>query len=253
MPVTLTGDVAAAGVRTVAALIFFGASRVGGFGMGESGFTKIAVSGFTSEVVKTTLVCELLPFLSGWEAIKMTRGHYRSCGKDPQACCVSHLLGDQPLINSGRGATYAPGKDTGRYWDAGAANVHWVVVTSDQVEAGIKLALDRVRGPGVLIEGNSFLQTTPVDFSIMVARAEGGKIKTSAQRLLSSSSALYVMDLEGDPAVAEERFMIWSQSSTHHEQLARLPLYSRATLPQMLDRIRTVHQSRARKLSAQAS
>jgi hypothetical protein len=54
--------------------------------------TIIAVGGFTSEVGKTTLVCDLLRAFPGWEAIKTTRGHYPSCGKDPNACCVSHLL-----------------------------------------------------------------------------------------------------------------------------------------------------------------
>jgi molybdopterin-guanine dinucleotide biosynthesis protein len=115
--------------------------------------TTIAVAGTSSEVGKTTLLCSLLREFSGWEAIKMTRGHYRSCGKDPHACCVSHVLSDEPVIRSGREQTYACGKDTGRYWDAGASNVHWVIVTDDQVERGIGLALDRVEAPGVLIEG----------------------------------------------------------------------------------------------------
>src|SRR5919199_4808745 len=136
--------------------------------------TTVAIGGFSSEVGKTTLVCELLRHLRGWEAIKMTRGHYRSCGKDPHACCVSHLLGDEPLIRSGRDETYAPGKDTGRYWDAGASNVHWVIVTDSQVEEGIKRALERVRAEGVFIEGNSFLKFVDVDFTVMVARAVGG-------------------------------------------------------------------------------
>src|SRR5919112_2606530 len=111
--------------------------------------TLVAVGGFSSEVGKTALVCELLRALPGWEAIKVTRGHYRSCGKDPHACCVSHLLGDEPLIRSGRRETYTPGKDTGRYWDAGAANVHWVIATDAQVEEGVRLALERVEAPGV--------------------------------------------------------------------------------------------------------
>src|ERR687886_2038348 len=136
--------------------------------------TVVAIGGFSSEVGKTSLLCELLRAFPGWEAIKMTRGHYRSCGKDPHACCVSHLLGDEPLIRSGRDETYAPGKDTGRYWDAGASNVHWVIVTDNQVEQGIKSALDRVEAEGVFIEGNSFLKFVDVDFTVMVARAEGG-------------------------------------------------------------------------------
>ncbi|HWP52632.1 MAG TPA: hypothetical protein VN476_00790, partial [Pyrinomonadaceae bacterium] len=54
--------------------------------------TIVAVSGLSSNTGKTTLVCELLRRLPGWEAIKLTRGHYRSCGKDPDGCCVSELL-----------------------------------------------------------------------------------------------------------------------------------------------------------------
>ncbi len=48
--------------------------------------TKVAIAGISSEVGKTTLLCELLREFPGWEAIKMTRGHYRSCSKDPHAC-----------------------------------------------------------------------------------------------------------------------------------------------------------------------
>jgi len=131
-------------------------------------FTKVAISGTSSESGKTTLMCQLLHELPKWEAIKMTRGHYRSCGKDPHACCVSDLLGDEPLIRSGFRETYADDKDTGRYWEAGAANVHWVIVTDDQVERGIQLALARVQSPGVLIEGNSFLEFVDVDFAVLV-------------------------------------------------------------------------------------
>jgi len=70
--------------------------------------TIVAVGGFASDVGKTTLMCRLLKSLPGWEAIKTTRGHYRSCGKDPHACCVSHLLGDEPVVRSGREQTYNP-------------------------------------------------------------------------------------------------------------------------------------------------
>jgi len=119
--------------------------------------TIVAVSGLSSNTGKTTLMCELLRRLSGWEAIKLTRGHYRSCGKDPQGCCVSDLIRVEPLIRSGRDTNYELGKDTGRFWDAGAVNVHWVVAGEDQVEDGIKRASSRVKATGVLVEGNSFL------------------------------------------------------------------------------------------------
>ena len=124
----------------------------------------------------------------------MTRGHYRSCGKDPHACCVSHLLGDEPLIKSGFQQTYASGKDTGRYWDAGAANVHWVIVTDDQVERGIQLALERIKAPGVLIEGNSFLRYIDVDAAVVVASEATAKIKGSTRWAFQKASALYLFD-----------------------------------------------------------
>lgn len=157
----------------------------------------IGVGGFTSDVGKTTLLCELLRAFPGWEAIKTTRGHYRSCGKDPQACCVSHLLSDKPLVRSGREETYEAGKDTGRYWDAGATNVHWLIATDNQVENGIKQALARVKSPGVFIEGNSFSQFVNTDRFVMVRRAGVDKIKSSARRAIDKATAVYVSDLTG--------------------------------------------------------
>lgn len=156
------------------------------------GPTIIGVGGFTSEVGKTTLLCDLLRAFPGWEAIKTTRGHYRSCGKDPQACCVSHLLEDEPVIRSGRELTYTPGKDTGRYWDAGAANVHWVIATDSQVAGGIEQALGRVKASGVFVEGNSFTEFVVPDFFIMVARPDDLKIKPTARRALNRVSAVYL-------------------------------------------------------------
>ena len=158
----------------------------------------IGVGGFNSDVGKTTLMCELLKWFPEWEAIKTTRGHYRSCGKDPHACCVSHLLSEEPLVRSGRAETYELGKDTGRYWDAGAANVHWLICTDSQVEKGIKEALSRVKSPGVLIEGNSFTQFVQTDHYVMVRRADDDKMKTSARRTIDKVTAIYVSDLNGD-------------------------------------------------------
>lgn len=154
----------------------------------------IGIGGYTSNVGKTTLLCELLAAFPGWEAIKTTRGHYRSCGKDPVACCVSHLLSAEPVIRSGRESTYEPGKDTGRYWDAGAANVHWLIATDDQVDSGIKNALSRVESEGVFVEGNSFAQFVDVDFFVMVRRADDAKIKKSAKKVLSQADEIYVLD-----------------------------------------------------------
>ena len=166
----------------------------------------VAVSGFSSNVGKTTLVCELLRQLPGWEAIKLTRGHYRSCGRDPAGCCVSDLLRDEPVVRSGREANYQVGKDTGHFWDAGASSVHWVIVKDDQVERGINEALARVEAEGVIVEGNSFLEYVTADLAIMCARSEGGKIKPSARKALAKTDFLYLSTLSATAATAKKQF-----------------------------------------------
>jgi hypothetical protein len=196
--------------------------------------TTIAIGGFSSEVGKTSLLCALLREFPGWEAIKMTRGHYRSCGKDPHACCVSDLLGDEPVIHSGREKTYVSGKDTGRYWDAGASNVHWVIVTDQQVEAGIVKALERVTAPGVFVEGNSFLDFVPVDFAVMVARPEGGKVKSSARLALPRASALYLFDTASSGAASRDRFSQWLNNPFNQGLVGKLPLYTAEDIPSLV-------------------
>jgi len=182
----------------------------------------IGIGGFTSDVGKTTLMCELLKAFPGWEAIKTTRGHYRSCGKDPHACCVSHLLSEEPLVRSGREETYAFGKDTGRYWDAGAANVHWLIATDNQVEKGIKDALDRVTAPGVFVEGNSFSQFVDTDHFVMVRQAGSEKIKSSARRALNKATAIYVSDA----------------ASELDDVSSSIPLFTHSNLPLLIEHLR---------------
>jgi molybdopterin-guanine dinucleotide biosynthesis protein len=203
--------------------------------------TIIAVGGFSSGVGKTTLMCELLRAFPGWEAIKMTRGHYRSCGKDPHACCVSHLLSDEPVIRAGREETYAPGKDTGRYWDAGATNVQWVIVTDTQVEEGIRRALERTVAPGVFVEGTSFQQYVHVDFAVMVARPNVKQLKPSARRALQKADALYLFDEEMNGTAARERFHSWRESSAAGSAPGDIPVYTRDDLARLVAAIGAVH------------
>jgi len=179
----------------------------------------IGVGGFTSNVGKTTLMCELLRAFPGWEAIKTTRGHYRSCGKDPHACCVSHLLSEEPLVRSGRDATYNAGKDTARYWDAGASNVHWLIATDEQIEKGIKEALTRVRSRGVFIEGNSFSQFVHTDHFVMV-RSGSDKIKSSAREALKTATTIYFSEDTMSPPSVE------------------IPIFTPSNLPALIDYLR---------------
>jgi len=185
------------------------------------------------------LACELLAQLPGWEAIKLTRGHYRSCGKDPNGCCVSDLLREEPLIRSGREANYEFGKDTGRFWDAGAADVHWVIVNEDQVEAGINQALSRVKSAGVVVEGNSFLEFVEPDFAIMCARAGENKLKSSARRNLQKANALYVSTIEEvTRAAAIEAFEGWRKGLSVDLNVEAIPIYARQDIAQLVEKIR---------------
>ena len=214
-------------------------------------FASVGVGGFSSDAGKTTLMCALLRALQpGWEAVKITRGHYRSCGKDPHACCVSHLLSEEPVIRSGRAATYAAGKDTGRYWDAGASNVHWLIVTDKQVERGIKATLERVESEGVLIEGTSFVQFVEVDLMLMAARADGGKIKPSARRALSKTDALYLFDRDEDGEASRARFAAWRDATGNENLMGSIPVYTREDLPSIVARVREIQRSSSSGVAA---
>ncbi|HYW74861.1 MAG TPA: hypothetical protein VE961_27795 [Pyrinomonadaceae bacterium] len=197
----------------------------------------VAVSGFSSNVGKTTLVCELLRRLPGWEAIKLTRGHYRSCGRDPHSCCVSDLLRDEPVVRTGRAGNYQPGKDTGRFWDAGASNVHWVIVRDGQVGQGVSEALSRVEADGVVVEGNSFLEFVRADLAIMCARAEGGTIKASARQALAMTDFLYLSALEGASMDAQTQFREFCSSLALPLALSDLPILTYKDLPELMLRI----------------
>jgi molybdopterin-guanine dinucleotide biosynthesis protein len=199
----------------------------------------IAVSGLSSNTGKTTLVCELIRRLPGWEAIKITRGHYRSCGKDPSGCCVSDLLREEPLIRSGREANYEKGKDTGRFWESGAANVHWVIVGEDQVERGINEALARVKSAGVIVEGNSFLDFINADFAITCARAGENRMKSSARRTLARADALYLSTIDdSDREAAIELFEKWRNGLSSDLDLGDIPIFTRGEVARLIERIR---------------
>ena len=200
----------------------------------------VAVSGLSSNTGKTTLACDLIERMPGWEAIKLTRGHYRSCGKDPNGCCVSDLLRDEPLIRSGRESNYEKGKDTGRFWDAGAANVHWVIVGEDQVAQGIGQALARVKSLGVIVEGNSFLEYINPDYAITCARAGENRLKSSARRTLEKADALYLSTIDRvDRETAIERFEQWRRGLALELNTHGRAIFTWHDLPELIDRIRS--------------
>lgn len=204
----------------------------------------IGVGGFSSDTGKTTLMCDLLRAFPGWEAIKTTRGHYRSCGKDPHTCCVSDLLEEEPVVYSGYEQTFADGKDTGRYWEAGAANVHWLIATDSQVDAGIKQALSLVRADGVFVEGNSFSEFVPVDAMILTVRQSRSQIKRSAKQALSKTSALYLW-ADVNPNV-NSREVLGSVLKGNDDLLPKalsVPVYTSASFPELVSQLQQLNET----------
>lgn len=207
--------------------------------------TRIGVTGLSSNVGKTTLLCRLLELSPGWEAIKISRGHYRSCGKNPQACCISPLLGERPLILSGRRETYAPGKDTGRFWEAGASNVHWVICSNDQVEEGARIALDRVETGGVFIEGTSFLKYIQADYSILVVHPGWPEIKSSVLSVLGKVDAVFASGSEPDPQFID---VLRERLQKRGGRLKDLPVYFECDLEQLAVKLQRLHLGRCRRV-----
>jgi hypothetical protein len=149
------------------------------------------------------------------------------------------LLRDEAVVRSGREGNYEPGKDTGRFWDAGAANVHWVIVKDDQVEQGIAEALSRVSAPGVVIEGNSFLNYVEADLAIMCARSEGGKIKPSARHALAKTDVFYLSSLSKDMIHARNEFEHWRSQLPIDLNLDHLSITTYEDIGELIRRIET--------------
>ena len=129
------------------------------------------------------------------------------------------------------------GKDTGRFWDAGASNVHWVIVQDDQVERGISEALARVETGGVIVEGNSFLEYVTAELTIMCARSEGGKIKASARSALAKSDFLYLSSLDTCAAASKRQFARFCEELSLPLELSSLPIVTREDMRMLVSRI----------------
>ena len=197
----------------------------------------IAVGGLSSAVGKTAVVCDLLRSFPEWEAIKLVEGHYGTCNKEPQLCGASHLVSPEPTVHSGREQACIPGEDIGRYWEAGAANVHCVIATDEQVQQGLKQALAQVTAPGVFVEGNSFSQYFRPHFMLMVARPDGAAINASARRALGVASAVYVYDANCDGERVRQRFASWLKDSSAVRLIGTLPIFTREDLPELVAQV----------------
>lgn len=154
---------------------------------------------------------------------------------------MSNLLRREPVVLSGRSETYGPGKDTGRYWEAGASNVHWAICADDQVEEGVKIALGRVDAAGVFIEGTSVLKYIRVDYAIMVSDLTIRDIKSSAVRIIPRIDALYVNDFNPDPDFFA-RFR--DRLAKRGGHIGEVPVHFRQDLDAVAAKVRRAHLGR---------
>jgi hypothetical protein len=100
-----------------------------------------------------------------------------------------------------------------------------------------------VKSPGVIVEGNSFLDYVTADFAIMCARAGGGKVKPSARRGLPKADALYLSSLDANDATARAQFGEWHASLAIDLNFDGLPVFTHEDIPQLIERIREKHES----------
>jgi hypothetical protein len=118
-----------------------------------------------------------------------------------------------------------------------------LVVTDDQVERGLQLALDRVRAPGVLIEGNTFLKYFDVDFSVLVLPTAGPlQIKGSTRWAFAKASALYT--LGADAAESFSSLVQLKKKYSRDLSIQDLTVYEPSNFSKLLGRIRRLHRKR---------
>ncbi len=139
----------------------------------------ISVAGAESSIGKTYAICRLLPYLSGWAALKITRCSQGKCPRDSD-CNVCGSIDTDIKIEEDIKIISQTGTDTCRIMQAKAAKVLWLKVQPEVLKKGIDSSLDLLSPfPGVIIEGNSFLKVHDADLALMIIDGSK-KMKPSA-------------------------------------------------------------------------
>jgi len=149
----------------------------------------ICVAGATSNVGKTTLVERLLGRLDGpWGVCKVTvcrpeEDHRCPKGKDDTCGVCSEEL-DSFVAETDETVLRQQGKDTRRYYDAGAAEVIWVRSRMECLAEAVQTARKMMdRHDGIIFEGNHALSVLEPDLAVM-AVGSPPKYKASARKVL---------------------------------------------------------------------
>lgn len=148
----------------------------------------ISVTGSSSNAGKTWIVERIISRLKAAglmaAALKVTRTHIgAACPRANDSCGTCDSL-DRPFeLITDRARLDVRGKDTGRYYAAGADQVVWLLVRPDAVADGARAALSVIRPGFVLVaEGNSFRDYVDADLT-WLAVTDAFEIKKSAQAI----------------------------------------------------------------------
>ena len=101
--------------------------------------------------------------------------------------------------------------------------------------------MDRVRTPGVVIEGNSFLNFVDANFALVCARAEGGTIKSTARPALEKADGIYVSTIADDGATTRAKFAAWRAGLAIDLEIDALPIYTCNDLPELIVRLKEIN------------
>lgn len=144
----------------------------------------VGIAGTGSNSGKTTFAEALILALAQQglpvAALKVTRAHDGECPIGDSSCLVCSTAGSSFRIVSDARTLAMRGKDTGRYVEAGATQVRWLVTNPQSVATGMRAVLAHFTNPCILVaEGNSFCDFVAVDQLLMVCGANTPKPSTA--------------------------------------------------------------------------
>lgn len=152
----------------------------------------IGVGGGHSGAGKTPVACLILRSFAGWGAIKYTKTRlYASIIDDPE------VLSEE-------------GKDTRKFIDAGAAKVLWVKSPYSELGEVLPVALGMLSHlQGIVVEGNSAIETATPDIVIFVCGADE-RMKNSAQKILQMADV--VIARSHKPPATPQRAILFEEN-----------------------------------------
>jgi len=144
---------------------------------GREGPRIITISGANKDIGKSSLAAYLA-------------GHCRDCAGIKVTVHAERPPGEAVIEEANPPA--APGTDTARMVEAGAAPVFWVRTTVEDMMADLREAWPLLRTPVVIVEGNSVLEHVEPDFAIFIMGSTFDDFKPSAFSAIRKAHAVVV-------------------------------------------------------------